>query len=579
MEFGHMTVFIVDDAVRRIDTQSPLYTFTNGLRVGASEDKVKQAFGTRRGDYLAYEDKGVSFAIREKDRTLTEIHIFPPAKEMTALPKYNPDSGAVVDLRGRDLSKLDLRHSAQDLMYTEFDSRTVWPARDKMPSDFDPQRIMELGKNPGLGVRRLHEEGITGRGVRIAILDQPLLVDHQEYADRLRLYEEIHAQDGQEPASHGCMAASIAVGKTVGVAPEAELFFVTPYEVGREEGDTPTLGFLAQGIQRILEINEQLPQDGKIRVISISNGWTRSDEGYDLIMEAVQKARAAGMLVVCTAVELVHDGCDYDVLGRSPLANPDVFESYEPALYAAESFWATHDSPSEGTFFVPVDSRTTASDEGIDEYVFDRGGGSSKAPPYIAGVYALAIQVDPGITPGRFWALAARTGRTIELQRKGKRRLLGPIIDPVRLIRQVSGELMLPPKGRSHNSLPLARKTEYQAAREGVVRPDPQGQLGEDDQSREDDDGHERSSHTSVARRKLDEEPIGKEHQRRRRHDPKNGHNGPAECGRTQRREQRKCCLVQDRVHGTKQQEERGVTKIHVNCRHPMSLFAQRHLG
>jgi len=454
MEFGHMSVFIIDDAVRRIDTQSPSYTFTNGLRVGASEDKVKQAFGSKRGDYLAYEDKGVIFAIHEKDRTVTEIHIFPPTKEMKTLPKYDPDSGEILDLRGCDLSKLDLRHSAEDLIYTEFDSRTVWPASDKMPSSFDPQRIMELGKNPGLGVRSLHKEGITGRGVRIAILDQPLLIDHQEYADRLQLYEEIHTQYRQEPASHGCMAASIAVGKTVGVAPEAELFFVAPYKFGGEEDDTPTLLYLAQGIHRILEINEQLPQDGKIRVISISNGWTQSDEGYDLITEAVQKARAAGMLVVCTAVELVHDGCDYDVLGRSPLVDPDIFESYEPALFAAESFWAGQYSPSEGNFFVPIDSRTTASDEGIDEYVFDRGGGSSKAPPYIAGVYALAVQVDPDITPERFWALAARTGRTIELKRKGKRRPLGPIIDPVRLIRQVSGGLKRQPKGRSQNSLP-----------------------------------------------------------------------------------------------------------------------------
>ena len=163
--------------------------------MGASEDKVKQAFGPRRGDFLAYEDKGVSFAIDGKDGTVTEICIFlPTRKEMESLPEYDPDSGGVLDLRGRDLSELDLRHCAEDLMYTEFDSRTNWSASDKMSSDFDPQKVMEVGKNPGLGVRSLHKEGITGRGVRIAILDQPLLVDHQEYADRLRLYEEVDTE-------------------------------------------------------------------------------------------------------------------------------------------------------------------------------------------------------------------------------------------------------------------------------------------------------------------------------------------------------------------------------------------------
>jgi len=78
-----------------------------------------------------------------------------------------------------------------------------------------------------------------------------------------------------------------------------------------------------------------------------------------------------------------------------------------------------------------MDSRTTASPTGIDEYVFYRIGGMSWSVPYIAGVYALAVQVDPAITPERFWALAVRTGRTIELSRKGMTKPLGPIVDPV----------------------------------------------------------------------------------------------------------------------------------------------------
>ena len=54
--------------------------------------------------------------------------------------------------------------------------------------------------------------------------------------------------------------------------------------------------------------------------------------------------------------------------------------------------------------------------------------------PYIAGVYALAAQVDPAITPGRFRDLAMQTGRTVQIRRGGKQYSLGPIIDPVALI-------------------------------------------------------------------------------------------------------------------------------------------------
>jgi subtilisin family serine protease len=87
---------------------------------------------------------------------------------------------------------------------------------------------MELGKNPGLDIRQLHEQGITGRGVGIAIIDQTLLVDHQEYVNQLRLYEEGSDIQGGwlQTQMHGPAVASIAVGKTTGVAPEADLFYI-----------------------------------------------------------------------------------------------------------------------------------------------------------------------------------------------------------------------------------------------------------------------------------------------------------------------------------------------------------------
>ena len=71
---------------------------------------------------------------------------------------------------------------------------------------------------------------------------------------------------------------------------------------------------------------------------------------------------------------------------------------------------------------------------GVDEYVFYRFGGWSWSIPYIAGVYALAAQVDPSITPEQFWSLAMQTGQTIELDHGDEMIPFGPIIDPVSLI-------------------------------------------------------------------------------------------------------------------------------------------------
>jgi subtilisin family serine protease len=87
---------------------------------------------------------------------------------------------------------------------------------------------MELGKNPGFDLDKLHSSGITGKGVSIAIIDQALLVDHEEYKDNLKMYEEIHwpSDKNDQAQMHGSAVTSIAVGKTVGVAPGADLYYI-----------------------------------------------------------------------------------------------------------------------------------------------------------------------------------------------------------------------------------------------------------------------------------------------------------------------------------------------------------------
>jgi hypothetical protein len=57
-----------------------------------------------------------------------------------------------------------------------------------------------------------------------------------------------------------------------------------------------------------------------------------------------------------------------------------------------------------------MDSRTTASPTGKEDYVFYRQGGWSWAIPYLAGMYTLAVQVKPDITPEEFWDTALNTG-------------------------------------------------------------------------------------------------------------------------------------------------------------------------
>ncbi|HZD56449.1 MAG TPA: S8 family serine peptidase, partial [Anaerolineales bacterium] len=85
--------------------------------------------------------------------------------------------------------------------------------------------VMTRAKDPGLGVRRLHSQGITGKGISVAIIDGHIRTDHVEYRDQLAHYEELSDFEGIPYEAHGSSVASILVGKQIGVAPGAQLYY------------------------------------------------------------------------------------------------------------------------------------------------------------------------------------------------------------------------------------------------------------------------------------------------------------------------------------------------------------------
>lgn len=340
-----------------------------------------------------------------------------------ALPVYNPANrnSFQVDLRRRNVGALDLQGRLADLLKADFDTATRWPAR--LPTGFDTALIMDLGRNPGLGIRALHKEGITGKGAGIAILDQSLLVDHVEYKDRLRLYEEIHCRD-ERASMHGAALASIAVGKSVGVAPGADLYFI-----GETSGTLGRAGFdydfthLARAINRILEINRRLPAAEKIRVIAIAQGWSSQRKGHAEATRAVEKAGREGVFVVSSSLlETSGQRFAFHGLGREPMADPEDPRSFGPGLWWTDAFYSAkyRTSPDIEPLLVPMDSRTTAGPGGPEDYAFYRQGGWSWSIPWIAGLYALACQARPDVTPELFWTTALATGDGFEFPPREK---------------------------------------------------------------------------------------------------------------------------------------------------------------
>jgi hypothetical protein len=333
------------------------------------------------------------------------------------------------DVRSCDISKADFS-KVDDFNYLSFNSETIWP--EELPDGFDPEAILEYNKNPGLGIRELHDRGITGSSVGIAIIDQALLIDHEQYKDNLMYYERIHCT-GDEAQMHGPAVASIAVGKTIGVAPDAKLYYIAETH-GHFINSSLDYDYtiLADSILRVIEINKNLPDDEKIRVISISLGYDNSVKGYEELTSAIDEANEENIFVITTSTDMYYD---FDLFGmnRDYLKDPDDFNSYIPAGWIAKEFY-TRPVLYQNFILVPMGSRTYASCTGTKNYEIGRNGGLSWAVPWCAGFYALCCQVKPDITPEEFIEAVKSTAVTIDLEHDGETYKFGKIINPAGVI-------------------------------------------------------------------------------------------------------------------------------------------------
>ncbi|MEW6228974.1 MAG: hypothetical protein AB1700_12945 [Bacillota bacterium] len=89
-----------------------------------------------------------------------------------------------------------------------FDSLTMWPmAPWRRPSGFDPEAILEEGENPGLGLRALQQEGVTGKGVAIApvVMYPPMHLASRAPGHPRHRYVRFLAVTGQETPCAGLL--------------------------------------------------------------------------------------------------------------------------------------------------------------------------------------------------------------------------------------------------------------------------------------------------------------------------------------------------------------------------------------
>lgn len=233
---------------------------------------------------------------------------------------------------------------------------------------------------------------------------------------------------------HGPAVVSLLAGKECGVAPDAKVVYANT--------NASVDGFLGddRALQDIIGYNKH--HDPKIRVVSVSKGYSEFSEnvrpGVDEWIKLKQEAANSGITVIDSNYFEEHA-----LTGGGSKSDKDAFDEYNlplfytdahsapPSVEEVEKLVASWDESRQKRFFeryktyqgfvdyradklantiiVPSDYRTRAAPESDTAYEYDEDGGFSWAIPYFAGVFALALQVNPDITNDEFLNIVRET--------------------------------------------------------------------------------------------------------------------------------------------------------------------------
>ena len=394
-----------------------------------------------------------------------------------------------------DASNVDLSDAGEVIKYIRFANDTVFPSKDKMPDGFNPEQEFQEGLNPGLHVRDLHALGITGKNITVAIIDQPLNTEHVEIKDNIVHYESIGYPEYIEASYHGTAVSSILAGKTLGVAPDAKIVyfaaknvknnsakvfaeqsvkeeierylpkdikyedFVNDIENNRYVVDKQFKEFLfgimqsfspelvkriqnakskkepffdnyAAALRKILFMNARLPENQKISAVSISwGGLGMNEECSNLIKQLIE----SGVMVLTTDSHRFYDkNADFITMDRQMNMSADDIESYDAG------FWKDEIELVNNKLLAPAGGRTVAGFYDDNHYIYcGADSGMSWSTPYLVGVYALAKQVMPTLTPQHFFDVAHRVGASND--KIGK----NVIVQPQKIIEYLQNEKIL----------------------------------------------------------------------------------------------------------------------------------------
>lgn len=268
---------------------------------------------------------------------------------------------------------------------------------------------------PLIGAPSVWQAGITGKGIKVGIVDTGIDPDHPDFAGRIVQMKDFTGQGPNDNHGHGSHVAGIvggsgaaSGGKYKGVAPECVYYTA---KVLRGDGSGSTSDVMA-GV-------EWAVQQG-VQVINLSLGSDGACDGTDALSVTCDAAMDRGVAVCIAggnagpgASTVGSPGCAKKVITIGATTKSDQVADFS-------SRGPTSDNRIKPDLCFPggsiISCRASGTSMGTPvDASYTQASGTSMATPHAAGACALLLQAKPGLTPQQIKDILMSTAKNLNL--------------------------------------------------------------------------------------------------------------------------------------------------------------------
>lgn len=284
-----------------------------------------------------------------------------------------------LDLSDKDLSSVSL----EVLSRVAFSSTTIWPTQSKLPKGFNPQSILKYTSTTSDSVIKLHNQGIDGKGITIAVIDNRFQGEnHIEFENSKLIKATLKSAHLGDYHFHMEDVLAKLCGKNLGIAPKSKVLY---YEVADEEDCSFDV------LNALKDIKTRILQGEEIRIVSFSYSLTNEESPFEFEKECLAIVEELRNLK-CEVIDSTRFGENFFCCGTTFLNIEDKIDGYTTASFSKGK---PYEDKVKDKINILCSGRTIPEFCSNTGYKYESIDCFSWTIPQCVGYYALCLQINP----------------------------------------------------------------------------------------------------------------------------------------------------------------------------------------